>query len=376
MATRVILVRHGQSTFNAEKRYQGCSDESVLTERGFEMAMQTGNLLKDVEIDAIYSSPLKRTKQTACMILAQLQSLPQPKCHSNLREIAMPEWEGLSFKYVRSHLSESYRIWKERPHEFQMQQLLESDTTSHITTLTKTETHCFPVLDLYAQAQQFWRETIPQHEDETLLVVSHGGTIRALIGTAIGMGCQSFHALQQSNCGVSILNFPQGLHYPAQLEAMNTTHHLGEALPKLKEGKLGLRLVLVSAEDESYQQQLVQLLQPMKFDFCLSSDRSDALAQTLLDHHPESTVHLRIAQDHFFETWHQTLQAKSMQSDALTTGLIIAPPEAIRTAISNTMDIPVTPSVLALQPGSLNILQYPINHRPVLQAFNFSGEQS
>ena len=40
--TRVILVRHGQSSFNAEGRYQGSSDESVLTEFGRQTARQTG----------------------------------------------------------------------------------------------------------------------------------------------------------------------------------------------------------------------------------------------------------------------------------------------------------------------------------------------
>jgi phosphoserine phosphatase len=377
MTTRVILVRHGQSTYNADKRYQGCSDESVLTARGYEMATQTGTLLKNIAIDAIYSSPLKRTRQTAQVILKSLDTPLDFHCHDNLKEIAMPEWEGLTFKYVRSHLAESYRCWKERPHEFQMRFTQVASSCNRTSTLTKKDDDAarsgFPVLDLYAQAQQFWQDVLPRHADATILVVSHGGTIRALISTAIGMGCQSFHALQQSNCGVSMLNFPQGVHYPAQLAAMNITHHLGEALPKLKEGKVGLRLLLVLAENGDYLPELTQLLQPTKLDLCLSCDHTDVLAQALLNQRPEPTVHLGTAQDNFWETWQQTLQTQSCHSEALTTGLILASPATIHRMLAQTLDIPATPAVFDLKPGSLSIVQYPINQRPVLQALNFSG---
>jgi phosphoserine phosphatase len=379
MSTRVILVRHGQSTYNAEKRYQGCCDESVLTEHGLLTAVQTGMLLKATEISAVYSSPLQRTQQTANAILNCLESGLELNCHAALKEIAMPAWEGLPFKYVRQYFAEDYQCWKERPHEFQMSLAqIENQTAKNgsVATLTKTAQNsagsCFPVLDLYAQAQQFWKEILPRHRDETILVVSHGGTIRALIGTAIGMGSPSFHALQQSNCGVSVLNFPQGLQQPAQLEAMNVTQHVGEPLPKLKEGKLGLRLLLVSAEDHDRVDQLVHLLQPVKLDFCLSCDSSD-LAEELLDRHSESAVHLRIAHSNFLETWHQTLKASPVRSDSLTTGLVIADPDMICRAISLTLNVPANSPVLCLKQGTLQTLHYPINHRPVLQTMNLSG---
>lgn len=62
--TRVILLRHGQSTYNALGLYQGSSDESVLTEVGRSDARKTGNFLKGLAFDAIYSSSLSdRMKQ-------------------------------------------------------------------------------------------------------------------------------------------------------------------------------------------------------------------------------------------------------------------------------------------------------------------------
>jgi phosphoserine phosphatase len=334
MATRVILVRHGLSTYNAEKRYQGCCDESVLTEAGFVMAKQTGAFLKNAEISAVYSSPLQRTRQTAIAILQDLEL--ELKCHDKLKEIAMPAWEGLSFKHVRQHFVEDYQCWKDRPHEFQMQ--LTEPGESSVATLTE---FCFPVLELYAQAQQFWKEVLPRHLDETILIISHGGTIRALIGTAIGMSCESFHTLQQSNCGVSILEFPQGLQQPAQLKAMNVTQHLGETLPKLKEGKLGLRLLLTQDSDQS-----IKFGQSIKLDFCLRCDRDDLL-NLALQVNPES----------------------------LTTGLAIASPAPIYHLLTQIVGIPANSSVFCLEPGTLSILHYPIGHRPVLQALNFTPNE-
>lgn len=330
MVTRVILVRHGLSTYNAEKRYQGCCDESVLTEAGFVMAKQTGAFLRDAEIRAVYSSPLQRTRQTAIAILQGSEL--ELRCHDKLKEIAIPAWEGLSFKHVRQHFVEDYRCWKDRPHEFQMQ-LTESGKSS---VATPTES-CFPVLKLYAQAQQFWKEVLPRHLDETILIVSHGGTIRALIGAAIGMSCESFHTLQQSNCGVSVLEFPQGLQQPAQLRVMNVTQHLGETLPKLKEGKLGLRLLLAQDSDCQFE----KFWQSIKLDFCLRCDR-DELFNLALQINPKS----------------------------LMTGLAIASPTTIYHLLTQILGIPTNSSGFCLKPGTLSILHYPIGHRPVLQALN------
>ncbi|MGG6269336.1 histidine phosphatase family protein [Leptolyngbya sp. AN03gr2] len=370
MKTKVILVRHGQSTYNAEKRYQGCCDDSVLTEAGFSMASQTGALLKNTKIDAVYCSPLKRTQQSAIAILEQLESGLELNCHERLKEIVMPAWEGLPFKYVRQHLAEDYECWKERPHEFQMPHVLES--TGSLATLTKAETQCFPVLDLYTQAEQFWEEILPKHSGETILIVSHGGTIRALIGTAIDSDSRSFHALQQSNCGVSVLEFSQDLHHPAQLALANSTQHLGESLPKLKAGKLGLRLLLVSDQDQNDVEQLAALIQSIQLDLCLTCDRNDLLARSLFSHRPEPVIHLRTAQSNFFEIWHRALQASSAQSASLTTGIAIASPDVIRRVLSQTLDISANPSALCLKPGAISILHYPVNHRPVLQSLNFS----
>ncbi len=113
--TRVILVRHGQSTYNALGLYQGSSNESVLTETGYTDARRTGAFLKGLTFDAIYSSSLKRAQATAKEILGVMALDPNTiNLRYQLRETDMPAWEGLAFQYVRETFPEDYRIWKQQ----------------------------------------------------------------------------------------------------------------------------------------------------------------------------------------------------------------------------------------------------------------------
>ena len=64
---KLILIRHGETLWNREKRVQGISDIE-LSERGIEQVQNLANSLKDEAIDAIVSSPLKRAYQTARII--------------------------------------------------------------------------------------------------------------------------------------------------------------------------------------------------------------------------------------------------------------------------------------------------------------------
>ncbi|MEC7248151.1 MAG: histidine phosphatase family protein, partial [Cyanobacteriota bacterium] len=71
MSLRLLLVRHGLSSFNVERRIQGRDDLSTLTTTGEEQARRTGLALADVPITAVYSSPLKRAASTAAGVLAE-----------------------------------------------------------------------------------------------------------------------------------------------------------------------------------------------------------------------------------------------------------------------------------------------------------------
>lgn len=214
--TRVILVRHGQSSFNAEGRYQGSSDESVLTEFGRQTARQTGEFLSGLNINALYVSSLRRARSTASEILARMNpSIDHAhiRVDRQLREVDLPAWQGLYHQDVWEKFAEDYHCWKQHPDRFVMVD-------------PQTNQQSYPVLDLYARSRQFWQDTLPRHCGETIMLISHAGTIRSLISTAFNLSPADYHSLRQSNCGISVLKFSQENIVEPQLEVLNYTAHL------------------------------------------------------------------------------------------------------------------------------------------------------
>ncbi|MBR8827849.1 MAG: histidine phosphatase family protein [Gomphosphaeria aponina SAG 52.96 = DSM 107014] len=230
MATRVIIVRHGQSSYNAEKRIQGRSDESVITDQGSADAKIVGETLSLIKFKTIYCSPLQRAKKTAEIIATHLKNPATLQPVEKLLEIDLPLWEKLTKEEVRENFSEDYRCWKERPQEFKM---------------VLGEREHFPVLSLYEQAKEFWQEILPKNEGETILIVAHNGINRCLIMSAIGIPTAKYHAIQQSNCCINVLNFTGGWGEAVQLESLNQTAHLGIPLPPPRPPESKLRLLLI-----------------------------------------------------------------------------------------------------------------------------------
>ncbi|MES1024333.1 histidine phosphatase family protein [Gloeocapsa sp. BRSZ] len=383
-STRVILVRHGQSTFNAEGRYQGRSDESVLTEKGYNSAYQTGVALQKIPLDAIYTSPLQRAIATTHQIIEGLsinaKSLIKINTDPNLTEIDLPVWQGKTFEDVRQNFAVEYQCWQQRPHEFQInhQDSLSKAYYHNAATAIKPE---FPVLNLYEQAKQFWQTILPRHLGKTILVVSHGGTNRALISSALNLPPARYHTIQQSNCGVSILNFPANS-LSAGLSALNLTSHLGEVLPKLKAGKHGLRLLLlpVDAIAPSQLQQLAEFLKPVSIDFSLTSElcTSQEITSHLLQHH-STTVQLQVSRHNFPLVWQQTIDSRrSLATNTLVTGLVIASSAIIKCILGQILGLHASDFWhLQLNSGYLSVVHYPLKDSlPVSQAINVSNSQS
>lgn len=371
-STCVILVRHGRSTFNEQGRYQGSSDESVLIDKGEEAARRVGSLLKEITIDAVYASPLKRVEQTVDAITSamQLGANPIPIYRTwQLREIDLPTWEGLPFDEVRERFPEAYRCWKQRPHEFQ----ISIEAASEESAITSTS-QFFPVLDLYDRAQQFWQTVLPKHIGQTLLIVSHGGTNHALISTALGLSPIHHHTLQQSNCGVSVLEFPMGNLNQGRLQSLNLTHYLGESLPKLKEGKQGLRLLLVpTVTDVELLQPLIECFKTISIHGCLSphSKLTQEITNFLLHHHP-GTVQYQLSQKDFASLRQRLLTNCCTYTSDLVTVLVVADPETIQSLLIQAISPNIEPWRFFIQSGATSILHYPSTAQPpILQALNF-----
>lgn len=231
------MVRHGESTFNVEGRVQGHLDESSLTEQGLADARRVGEALNGIAFDAIYCSPLQRAGQTAATIhdaLANNAAVPAIQVEQGLIEIGLPLWEGMLFEQVKTDFPEQYQCWNSAPEKLCMELSSPEGSESF-----------YPVPALYDQAKALWQKLLPQHEGQTILLVGHSGINRALLSTALGLTPDRYQRLQQANCNISVLNFPDGFKQKPQLEALNLTNHLGLPLPKLWRHYQGLRLILV-----------------------------------------------------------------------------------------------------------------------------------
>jgi len=295
LTTRAIIVRHGQSTYNAQKKIQGRCDESVLTDQGRADAQTVRETLKGLKVDAFYHSPLQRASQTAAIIHQYLDNPPPRQTSEKLMEIDLPLWEKLDKKHVSENFAEDYRIWKHRPHEFRM---VLSDLTEH-----------FPVLSLYEQARQFWQEVLSQHSGETIVIVAHNGINRCLIMSAIGIAPERYHTIQQSNCCINVLNFSGGLGETVQLESLNQTAHMGIPLPPPRPPRSDLRLLLVRHGETNWNREsrfqgikdiplneqgreqgrrAAEFLKDVKIDFAVSSSmlRPKETAELILEAHP------------------------------------------------------------------------------------------
>ncbi|MGD1951206.1 MAG: histidine phosphatase family protein [Leptolyngbyaceae cyanobacterium] len=235
MKTRVILVRHGESTFNVKRIVQGHHDESLLTETGEAQAQQVGQFLRGITVNAVYCSPLKRAARTAELITKTMDQGNRPQATDLLKEISLPLWEAMSFTDIEAKCPDKYRAWQHDPKELKMTLPQVDGTTRDF----------YPVRAIWQQATEFWQELLGKHQGETVLVVAHSAINRALVGTAIGLGPEALNRMYQANCSVSVLNFPGDWGQHAQLESMNSTSHTGNPVPSLRRGFKGPRLLLV-----------------------------------------------------------------------------------------------------------------------------------
>lgn len=303
MKTRVILVRHGQSTYNVKRLIQGQIDVSKLTELGIAQARQVGETLKGIPFDQIYASPLKRAYKTAEAIVevlrTELPDIPLPEAVDTIKEIDLPLWEGLSFSDAEAQYPDVYRAWRNDPVNCMMPLADGSEF--------------YPVRSLYDRASRFWAEVLPKHVGETLLVVAHSAINRALIATALGKGPEIHERLGQANCAISVLNFGQDLNDGVQVESMNLTSHMGETLPAMRSRYKGPRLLLVRHGETEWNRQkrfqgqidiplnengkrqgsqAAEFLKDVKIDAAVSSSlsRPKETAELILQHHPQVSL--------------------------------------------------------------------------------------
>lgn len=181
---RVVLWRHGQTGWNLERRFQGSTDIE-LTAAGLAQARRSARLLAGLNPDAVIASDLKRTVATAAE-LAAVTGL-EVSHDENLRETYAGAWQGLTHEEIVERYGDQYDAWKRGEPVRRGGGELETEVADRAA----------PVIERSV-------EKLP--EDGTLVVVSHGGTIRTSIGRLLGLHPSTWEALGGlSNCCWSVL---------------------------------------------------------------------------------------------------------------------------------------------------------------------------
>lgn len=202
MTTRLYLIRHGATTFTAEDRFSG-AENVYLSDEGRSQVERLAQRLADVDIAAIYASPLDRTLDTA-KIIAKPHGLT-PIAKDGLREISHGHWEGLSRKEVEEQFAEEYAAWEEDPFTFAPE-----GGESGIAILARA----LPVI----------REAVVNHKDENVVVVSHKATLRLILSSLLGFDARGYRdRLDQSPASLNILDFKDPVR--ARLMLFNDISH-------------------------------------------------------------------------------------------------------------------------------------------------------
>ena len=195
---RLLLARHGQSLSNAVRRFQGAQDVA-LSPLGIRQAEALGLAVGRRSIAHVYASPLERARRTALIALAGLD-LPLTLV-DDLRELSLGEWEGCTVEEIRTQPGDPYARWVRDP------------------------VQCLPpggepLADVQARVLRAVAEIVSAHPDEeTILIISHGGVISALLAHWLGLPLSSIWRIAVANCSLSEIA-------PPRVISVNETGHL------------------------------------------------------------------------------------------------------------------------------------------------------
>ena len=184
----MCLVRHGSVVGAETRRFIGHLDVA-LSPLGVAQVDALSRRLQGVAFDAIYCSDLERTRHSAEILAAPHALTPIRK--PALREFAMGEWDGLTAEQIRTRDARAFEAWMADVGRFQ-----------------------FPggesLPDLVARAVPAFEALVAQHAGGTIAVVAHGGSNRAILCHALGLGPERLLALGQDYAALSVLERSAG----------------------------------------------------------------------------------------------------------------------------------------------------------------------
>jgi probable phosphoglycerate mutase len=198
------LVRHGESTWNSERRFQGMLD-APLSARGRAQASALAAGLGDMRFDALYASPLSRARETAAVCAERLGL--EAVLLDELREIGLGDWEGLTLDAVEARDGEYYRRWLEAP-------------------VDHPAPGGEPMPGLASRVRAALDQLCATHPDGRVLVVAHGGVIASALCGWLDRPLNAIWSFRLANASITRVVLPAG-----RLLGVNEIAHLRDVGP-------------------------------------------------------------------------------------------------------------------------------------------------
>ena len=199
---RLILVRHGQVEWNRVERFRGRADLE-LNETGLWQAQALAKRIReDFVVDAIYSSPLRRARQTAEAI-ARETNLPI-RVLDGLNDLDYGDWTGLTPEEVAVRYPQLYDLWLTKPEQLP---------------IPGGETFD----DVRRRALAAVEEVVSRHEGQTVVLASHKAVCKILVCSLMGLSNGSFWRIEQDNAALNLIRYETGRYV---IELLNDTCHL------------------------------------------------------------------------------------------------------------------------------------------------------
>jgi probable phosphoglycerate mutase len=189
LATTIVLIRHGETDWNRDNRFQGHADPP-LNDAGRAQARALAADLRGERFAALYTSPLRRAAETAAILAAELglESVPDDA----LKEVDVGSWSGLTREDVEARFPDGYTRWLEYGHGWDDGETYDELGTRVLSGLLAITAH---------------------HDSAKVLAVTHGGPIRSALAAAEGIPLEdarrSIHVV--GNCAVVPVTVSNGL---------------------------------------------------------------------------------------------------------------------------------------------------------------------
>ena len=171
--TTLVLIRHGQTDWNVERRWQGQADPP-LNDKGREQARHVAHFHRQYGLAALYSSDLRRALETAEIVGVEmgLPIKPEPR----LREIHLGQWQGMLSGEIQARYPDEFRLW-------------------HASPLSVQPPGGERVLVLAARVLEAVNDIIVRHHKQRVGVVSHELPIAVAICRAAGLGLERLRSM-------------------------------------------------------------------------------------------------------------------------------------------------------------------------------------